>query len=104
MKESLTNTLPAPTWPDHIPIDAQWLSGEGAGSWFSIEKYSDNYIITRYSPEGKMECKGIFEKVGNGKFLLNHKYEFTYISHCSMVTIYQLGIFHKFNLIEKCAI
>lgn len=104
MKGSLNNTLPTPVWPDHIPIDAQWLSGEGAGSWFSIEKHSDNYIISRYSPEGKIECKGNFIKEGNSKFLLSHKYEFTYISHCNMVTIYQFGIFHKFNLIEKCAI
>ncbi len=103
MKESLNNTLSAPAWPDNIPVDAQWLSGEGAGSWFSIEQHKDNYIITRYSPEGKIECKGIFDKERNSKFLLGHKYEFTYVSHCNMVTIYQFGIFHKFNLIEKCA-
>lgn len=104
MNESLHYTLPAPAWPDHIPVDAQWLSGEGAGSWFSIEKHIKDYIITRYSPEGKVECRGIFQKEGNNKFLPSHKYEFTYISHCSMVTIYQFGIYHKFNLIEKCAL
>lgn len=103
MKGILNSTLPTPVRPENIPTNAQWLSGEGAGSWFLIEPHIDNYIITRYSPEGKIECKGFFNKETISKFILSHKYEFTFISHCNQVTIYQFGILHKFNLIEKCA-
>ncbi len=97
------NTLMAPTIPDNIPNDAQWLSGEGSGSWFFIENYLKNYCITRFSPEGKIECKGIFRKISTASFSQNQYFEFTYLSHCSIINIFQNGIVHEFNLIEKCA-
>ncbi len=36
MLMNLRNTLPAPTKPANIPNESQWLSREGAGSWFFI--------------------------------------------------------------------
>jgi len=81
--------LPEPNRPTHLPINAKWLSGEGAGSWFVIkeEKNSQLYIITRYSPDGNMECKGIFKT--DNKVDLGKNFSITYPSHCLKVTILQ---------------
>lgn len=93
----LNKTLPAPAKPEFISNSAQWLSGEGAGSWFLIDKQNDNYCITRFSPEGKTECKGIFNMVDSDEFNINEKYEFTYLSHCSEVNIIQKEKKYKFK-------
>lgn len=83
------NVLPSPQKPVHLPDDVQWLSGEGAGSWFSIAEQQQNYIISRYSPEGKLECTGFFEQISGESFKKDRQYQFTYLSHCAEVTIEQ---------------
>jgi len=98
---NLPEILLAPEKPELIPLHAQWLSGEGAGSWFSIDKLHDHYCVTRYPPEGKIECKGIFHIIGVDIFNIKEKYEFTYLSHCSEVNIIQNSRKHKFKLKEK---
>ena len=45
----------------NIPEKAQWLGGVGAGSWFYIEKKDENYEISRFSPKGDLECRGVFK-------------------------------------------
>lgn len=99
---NLHKILPAPPKPGHISHNVQWLSGEGAGSWFLLEKENVEFIVTRFSQKGKIECKGIFYKVNYEAFNINEKYEFTYLSHCAEVNINQNGIKYKFKLKEKC--
>lgn len=94
-----THILPAPSKPLNIPSTSKWLSGEGCGSWFCIEKKQEEYIITRYNPEGKTECKGIFK--GAKKFDINNAYEFTYLSHCNEVNIIQNNLKYTFTLKTK---
>lgn len=89
--------LPAPARVEHLPLHAQWLAGEGAGSWFSIVAAHDARVeITRFSPEGKVECTGLFA-CNNPTFNLNQPYEFTHLSHCKTVNILQNGIIFIFE-------
>ena len=84
----LPKILPAPSRPDVIPDNSKWLSGEGAGSWFSIKPYENfKYYITRFSPKGKVECEGFFktEKAVN----LNGDFDIGYPSHCMEITVVQ---------------
>ena len=85
----LPKTLPPPDVPGAIPKNAKWLSGEGAGSWFVIEKLKDNFLITRYSPTGVLECENNFKS----SLPFNPKDDFTmnYPSHCAVVSVIQEG-------------
>ena len=89
-----------PKKPENIPTEAQWLGGIGSGSWFYIAKKESNYQITRYSPKGIVECRGLFS-VDDVNFNLNEKYQFTYLSHCSSCTIIQKEKQFKFSLNEN---
>lgn len=93
--------VPMPQQPIDLPSNIHWLSGEGCGSWFHIEKYNRGFIISRYNPEGKLECKGMFEQVSGGSINLYEKYEFTYLSHCSEVNIIQNDVNLKFKIKTK---
>ena len=81
--------LPEPALPAHLPSTAKWLSGEGAGSWFVIEQENDiQYKITRFSPEGLVECEGLFgASIANMN--IEKDFEITYPSHCAKVSIIQ---------------
>jgi hypothetical protein len=83
----LAKILPEPALPARLPATAKWLSGEGAGSWFVIEEEenSSQYRITRFSPEGNIECEGVFSS--EKKVILKKGFEITYPSHCLKVTI-----------------
>ena len=98
-KSILKKTLSAPAKPKQIPEDAQWLSGEGAGSWFNIEEQGMVYKITRYSPEGKTECESEFAINKQHNFDINQPYQFDYLSHCQKVIIIQNGL--KIEFIRK---
>lgn len=91
-KSFLKKTLQAPTKPDCISANAQWLAGEGAGSWFVIKSTSKPlyFNVFRYSPSGELECKGVFvqEKSVN-EFDIESDYTFEHLSHCAKVTIRQ---------------
>lgn len=95
---SLNTVLPAPERAATIPTDAQWLSGEGGGSWFFIEEKGSLYTITRFSPGGKIECKGDFFIDSGYTFDVRRDFEFVYMSHCSEVTIVQETVRHTFRL------
>lgn len=60
-KQVLISTLPAPERHSAVPGNAQWLSGEGAGSWFVFILEGTQLKVTRYSPDGVVECDGFFE-------------------------------------------
>jgi len=90
----LKHTLPEPKRPDSLPKPAQWLAGEGAGSWFYIENSSteNGFKVKRFSPKGKLECEGIFEiESGKQSLILNKAYQFVHLSHCAFVHIEQGG-------------
>jgi hypothetical protein len=89
-KTELSETLPRPLSNGSIPQQAKWLSGEGAGSWFNIEKGKDeHFLITRYSPEGAMECHSVFGNDSVIGFDPTLPYEVAYLSHCEQVRVVQ---------------
>ena len=94
--------VPCPQKPNHLPLNIHWLSGEGCGSWFLIEvSLSKTFFISRFSPEGKLECKGQFDQVSGNPINIKEKYEFTYLSHCAEVNLIQNSSNLKFKLIQK---
>lgn len=97
MKNTEARVLKSPIKPNTIPSESQWLSGEGAGSWFNIIPQGDKYLITRYSPEGKIECESLFELAFTNTFNIKNPFEFTYLSHCQQVKIIQYDILFTFN-------
>jgi hypothetical protein len=96
----LKTTLSEPVKHKNIPYDALWLSGEGAGSWFSIQKHPSNYRITRFSNAGVTECSGFFRKDDATLFDIELPFQFVHLSHCQMVTIRQKDQEIKFTRIE----
>lgn len=85
----LKGVLPAPQRALNIPQDAQWLSGEGCGSWFYILVENDRIFITRYSPDGVVECSGQFKNLSEVHFDSHAQYHVTYMSHCAQVSVIQ---------------
>ena len=85
----LKSTLPKPLRHQSIRANAQWLSGEGAGSWFSISQVSDNFFIERQDPDGKIECSGLYTISDKRSINLSEPYSFDYLSHCGNVNIKQ---------------
>jgi hypothetical protein len=94
---SLKTTLVAPKLPGNLPKTAQWLAGEGAGSWFVIEPKSTGFEIKRYSPDGNLECEGIFKAENQTEFNIEKYYQFTHLSHCKTVRILQENTTFVFN-------
>lgn len=91
----LPKTLLPPNIPDSISQHAKWLSGEGAGSWFVIEKLDINYRITRYSPKGNIECENVF--ASNLDFDSTLDFNIDYPSHCLIVNVVQKGKRFRFK-------
>ena len=86
----MSQILDAPTKPVNLPENAQWLAGQGAGSWFCIKKSGDikrHFIITRYSPKGNLECERIYKAIM--PLDISKPYRFSYLSHCALCTIIQ---------------
>ncbi|MFP4367196.1 MAG: DUF6695 family protein [Bacteroidales bacterium] len=95
-KLNLKSTLPEPVKPADIPPDAKWLSGEGAGSWWTIRPADNNYLIRRYSPHGILECENQFSINNGGSLDLNMPFHFEHLSHCEKVRISQNGKITEF--------
>jgi len=96
-----TKVLRIPVRPQNISASSQWLSGEGAGSWFSLENTFGKIIVSRYSPEGKLECRGEFLEGESGKLKWDEEFSFTYLSHCGKLTLLQNNYHHTLILKEK---
>ena len=92
--------VPEPIKPFGLPPNSKWLSGEGCGSWFNIENAGSNFVITRFSPEGSIECRGLFKPVSGG-FNIMISFDMAYLSHCAEINLLQNGMRFKFLLIEK---
>jgi hypothetical protein len=96
-----TKAAPSPR-PDNIPPEAQWLSGEGDGSFFFLEALpEESFIITRYSAAGKVECKSVFSCSHPLTFNPQQPYTFTYLSHCREVRIKQGEKEFLFTRVQK---
>lgn len=96
LRENTTNyfdqKIPGPSEksdiPDHLE-DAHYLSGIGCGAYFKIfeMKQSRRYIIERYTDQGDIDFRGIFESTEN--INMYQPYQFTYDSHCLYCHILQ---------------
>lgn len=90
MTQALNKTLAAPNLPSNLTHRAQWLSGEGAGSWFDItEERPGVFRMKRYSDIGEIECNSLF--TCTSKLDLSRQYQITYPSHCARVSLIQSG-------------
>jgi hypothetical protein len=87
----MKTTIPEPKKHKDVPQNAQWLSGEGAGSWFFIEKIDNSFGITRYNEAGEIECQADFKESGHPVFDMALPFQFVHLSHCQKVTIIQEG-------------
>lgn len=86
-KGFLKTTLQSPERDSNIPPNAQWLGGEGVGSWFNVE-FQDNLLkLTRYSPKGVVECTGLYKNLNGNKISSTNKYKVTYPTNCKVVSI-----------------
>ena len=84
----LDEILAPPSRPKGISEDSKWLSGEGAGSWFSVKMLThDTFVVSRFSPSGSLECDGLFKT--SQKFNPKLSFDLYYPSHCKKVTIVQ---------------
>lgn len=89
-------TLVKPQLSANIPSDAQWLSGEGAGSWYTFNYVDDKLKVTRFSPEGKTECLGFFKSENNSEIPSLNKLEITYPSNCAEVSLMTKNNIYRF--------
>ncbi|MFY0687039.1 MAG: hypothetical protein JXQ90_07740 [Cyclobacteriaceae bacterium] len=88
-----------PIQAPNVPNKAKWLGGQGAGSWFYIDAVEGLiFNITRFSPDGIIECQRNFELTESG-FDINASYKLTYLSHCLEVRVLQNNQMHIFKAI-----
>jgi len=87
-KHVLESTLLQPERHPAIPENSQWLSGEGAGSWFALEFEETRLKVIRYSPKGVIECKGLYENLSALDLLPEDgAFSISYPSNCKTVSI-----------------
>ena len=96
-KSILKKTLPRPERHPDIPETAQWLSGEGAGSWFYLNPENGEYSISRYNQFGKLESEGRYVKLNGVKFNNGENFRFTHLSNSAKVRIQQNGHIVEFE-------
>lgn len=84
----LSKTFPQPERHSNIPNNAQWISGEGYGSWYHLKNVDEGLLLTKYSPKGEVEHKTIFNLDGN-YFDLEKPYSITYPCNNQKLTIVQ---------------
>ena len=94
----LKTTKSAPDKPVNIPPESQWLSGEGAGSWFYITSNEESVELVRYAPKGTVECKARFSISGRNGFDPKLDYSIDYPSNCYRITVWQSSI--RFSFIQ----
>ncbi|MDA9066911.1 hypothetical protein N8289_02580 [Flavobacteriales bacterium] len=97
----LTGRLIAPEKIGKTPSEAQWLSGEGGGAWFYIQKEENNYRIKRYTPQGIVDCDRVFELKSTENFNENESFEVQHISHGALVRVKQKEVLFVFEWLGK---
>ena len=92
-----SRTLPPPELPATLPVNAQWLAGKGAGSWFVLDLSRERIAhVDRFDPNGRLECSGSFDLLGNEVPDLSVPLRLTYPSHCAVVSLAQGDRVFKF--------
>ncbi len=99
-KSFINRTLPEPDRSQNISDKAQWLSGEGAGSWFLLTEEDDKLLMSRFSPNGDLECEEYFENI-TGRDIDSEYYEITYLTNCSILSLIVGGDIYRLNRIKK---
>ena len=98
--------LEEPNRPSFLSVNAKWISGEGAGSWFDIfelDRKKKLFEISRYSQEGELECRGIYLlNKDSGQFNLSDTFQITYPSNCQKVTYLQSGFRYELIFNQFC--
>lgn len=100
-KKFLNTTLQQPEKTPAIPSNAQWLSGEGVGSWFSFELHKNSLKATRFSQEGAIECSGLYKNITSESVPLDHEYKITYPSNCKVISLVNSTQEFQFNRIAN---
>lgn len=93
----LKETVPMPKRHSNIPISAQWLSGEGYGSWYEVKIHNNSVQLIEFSPFGIIESKSHFSFNGSS-FNSQEPFSVTYPSNCKVLSIKQNDKYFKFNL------
>lgn len=101
MRMDMTGRLIAPKKIGETPQQAQWLTGEGGGAWFCIQKQNTNYRIKRYTPKGNQDCDRVFQLKNNEDFDDSHSFEMQHISHCAEVRVLQKGMLFVFEWVGE---
>jgi len=100
-KSLIKSTLQQPDRNPKIPDNAQWLSGEGAGSWF-VYSYGEKQLqLTRYSPEGIVECTGLFDNKSDLDVVPDDSFRITYPSNCNEITLVNEDKVLRFERLNK---
>ncbi|MDX2414281.1 MAG: hypothetical protein QNK33_03740 [Bacteroidales bacterium] len=95
----LRSTLPQPERNPKIPENSQWLSGEGAGSWFAINMQGPGLKVTRYSPGGDIECAHLYKSSDETFSELDNSFRITYPSNCKVVSLIQKERLIRFEML-----
>jgi hypothetical protein len=89
-KRFVGGLLAKPNRHPDIPDSSHWLSGEGAGSWFIIDEFFEDFIIHRFSPAGQVEFSGVFGLADSSiEFNVTLPYQVIHLSHFQTVNIQQ---------------
>ncbi|CAN5331515.1 hypothetical protein BH23BAC2_BH23BAC2_00370 [soil metagenome] len=91
------DVLPEPPRPEYLPRTAQWLAGEGAGSWFYFKKELDKFMISRYADDGSLEFKTTYQLLNKEAFNLKKDFKTTYLSHHQQIRVIQAGKMFEFT-------
>jgi hypothetical protein len=102
-RSELISTLPRPARHPAIPENAQWLSGEGAGSWFAFEFEGTFPKVTRFSPDGTIECIGKYEGPAEVLQEMKNSIVLDYLSNCKEINLRINGKRLKFSIIHTCS-
>lgn len=86
-KSYFLRTLVAPRKPHNLSEKAQWLAGEGGGSWFEIQEHSNLFKVLKSSPNGNVESDGLY--LTEDDFDIKKTYEIIYPSNSNKVSIMQ---------------
>jgi len=80
---------------------AQWLGGIAAGAWFELFTLNDNpnYRFRRISPDGNVDCDGIYRITTEG-FDISSAYQFVHYSNCKFFHITQHNTTYKFEYLK----
>lgn len=96
-RDNIYLALLPPSKHANIPNRAQWLSGEGSGSWYYIKNKFNQIEVDRYAPNGSSECLGMFEYQGQQKLPPLELLQITYPSNCAEVSLITDNQLYRFE-------